>query len=273
MAPFQARYTCQGELQLEIVEFISRNALKFIIAKEHATREHIQVYLEYENTKKTWDNKFKLKFPNMDRRDKYFMADKGTTMLYVCKDNDIIAKRGFTDEDIQNLHTQYHQNNPKTRISLEIKEYLDNPPETKPEKVKKPRPPTFMMKCRNELEDENPELDFDMEHEPIVFIKVMDNLGHQCKNLDKFIVIRLTNGILNSLIKYKRKWYQHWYRECFGKELYGKDGNINIAKPEMEDEWKLEEELTAFQQSVQAQNEREEKEIQDRHRKSYFIKK
>jgi len=267
---FHARYTCLGQLQQDIVDFITRNATKYIIAREVATREHIQVYLEYENTKKTWDNKFKSKFKSMDRRDKYFMPDKGTTMLYVCKDNDIIAKRGFSDEDIQNLHTQYHQNNPKTRISLEITESLELPPETKQEKTKKPRPPTFMAKCRQELEEEYPFLNWQKKHKKIVFLKVMTNLGQGCKNLDHIVVTRMVYGVLNSLIKDKKEWHEYWYQKCFGED-------INEA-PELseEDDKKLDEEddfATAYIKQIQEENERELNEISERLKKDFFNKK
>jgi len=219
MPNYQARYTCSGELQSSIVDFITRNAQKYIIAKEIATREHIQCYIETEITKKTWDNKFRLKFPKMDRRDKYFKEDKDFTKFYVCKEKDILAKRGFSDEDIESFHTQYHQHHSKQEISLKIEEILVPQPETKPEKVKKPRPPTFMRQCRNELEEEFPYIDWQQKHRPIVFSKVMNNLGEGCKDLDKFIIIRKVNGVLNSLIKNKKKWHQYWYQECFGEEL------------------------------------------------------
>lgn len=266
MPAFQARYTCSGDLQAQVIDFITRNAQQYIIAREFATREHIQCYIEYELTKKTWDNKFKLKFPTMDRRDKYFKEDKGTTKLYVCKDNDIINKRGFTDEDIQNLHTQYHLNNPKTQISLKIEDIPDTPPLTNNEKVKKPKPPTFMSKCRLELEEEYPDLEWSKKHKKIVFLKVMNNLGMGCRNLDHIIVTRMVYGVLNSLIKNKREWHQYWYAKCFDGE--------NFDENEQEDDTNLDEEinekLTAYLKQKQKEEEDEQNEIIHRLKKDYF---
>jgi len=219
MPNYQARYTCSGELQSSVVDFITRNAQKYIIAKEIATREHIQCYVETEITKKTWDNKFRLKFPEMDRRDKYFKEDKGLTKFYVCKENCILAKRGFSDEDIESFRTEYHQTHPKEEISLKIEEILVSQPETKPEKVKKPRPPTFMTQCRNELEEDYPFMDWSAKHKKLVFLKVMNKLGEGCKNLDHIIITRMVYGVLNSLIKDKKEWHEYWYNKCFGEEF------------------------------------------------------
>jgi len=269
---FQARYTCSrsSDLETRIIDFITRNANRFIIAREEATREHLQCYVEYENTKKTWDNTFKKKFPTMDRRDKYFMPDKGTTMLYVCKDNDIISKRGFSDEDIAELHTTYHKNNPKTRISLEITEALELPPDTKPEKVKKPRPPTFMSKCRQELEEEYPFIEWQKKHKKVVFIKVMENLGQGCKNLDHIIVTRMVYGILNSLIKNKKEWHQYWYAKCFQGEAFDQDDEL----PDDNDLYsEVEKKQHECMMRIEEENKREELEIQNRHKKNFFNKK
>lgn len=270
MPAYQARYTCQGDLQTQVVDFISRHALKYIVAREFASREHIQCYIEYDNAKKTWDNTFRIKFPTMDRRDKYFKLDRGTTKLYVCKDNDIISKRGFTDEDIENLHTQYHLNNPQTQISLNIDEVDVLPPLPKNEKPKKPRPPTFMCLCRNELQDEYPFLDWAKKHKKIVFLKVMSNLGQGVRNLDHVIVTRMVYGVLNSLIKDKKEWHEYWYQKCFGED-------INDA-PELneEEDKKLDEEddfATAYLKRIQEENEREENEMISRLKKNYFEKK
>lgn len=270
MPAYQARYTCSGELQQSVVDFIMRNAQKYIIAREVASREHIQCYVETQITKKTWDNKFKLKFPEMDRRDKYFKEDKGSTIRYVCKDNDILVKLGFSDDDIEKFHTEYHQQNPKPEISLNIEENLILLPEPKEEKTKKPKPPTFMRQCRNELEEEFPNLEFQKKHRRLVFLKVMNNLGEQCKNLDKFIIIRMVNGVLNSLIKNKKEWHEHWYQECFNELLYDKDGHVEIDETEDQKVDETEDQAKAYIEQIKKENEEAEKEILDRLKNRFF---
>lgn len=216
---FQIRYTCSGDLQLRIVDFITRNALRFIIAREVASREHIQCYVELDITKKTWVNKFNESFPGMDRRDKYVMIDNGKTCNYVCKDGDIIAKRGFSNEDIENFKTEYHKENPKPEISIKIDESLILPPEKKTEKVKKQKVPPFMQLVRQELEDMHPNLQWHKKHKPLVFKMLMNKLGEGCKNLDHVIISRMTYGVLNSLIKDKKDWHEYWYMKAFGETL------------------------------------------------------
>jgi len=250
MPEYHGRYTCSGDLQQQIVDFISRNAQKYIIAQEHASREHIQCYIEYENTKKTWDNKFKIKFPELDRRDKYFKEDKGNTKVYVCKEKVILAKRGFSDDDIENFHTIYHQQNPKHQISLKIEESPILLPEIVERKVKKPRPPTFMRQCRDELEELYPTLDWKLKHKRIVFLKVMRNLGQGCKNLDHIIITRMTYGVLNSLIKDTKEWDEYWYHKCFGEELNPPDSDF------LENE--LEDDFLKYLQEIQQQKDKAE---------------
>lgn len=273
MPNYHGRYTCSGDLQQRIVDFITRNADKYIIAREQATREHLQCYIEYKNTKKTWDNLFRTKFMEMHRNDKYFKEDKGTTIFYVCKEKDILAKRGFSDDDIEKFHSEYHQKNQQQQISLNIEEILISPPETKQEKVKKPKPLTFMRQCRNELLEEFPDLDFQAKHKPLVFMKVMSNLGEQCKNLDKFIIIRMVNGVLNSLIKNRKKWHEYWYQECFGETLYGKNGLIQIPDDDDDIIDESDDAFKAYMQSIKEENERIERETIERAKFHFFNKK
>lgn len=219
MNVFHIRYTCSGELQQEIVEFITRNAAKYIIAQEFASREHIQCYVETSVVKKTWVNKFNAKFHGLDRRDKYVEPDKGKTLLYVCKGADlatqpvILAKRGFTDEEVTNLHKEYW----KHQIPIEIQNICDTPPLTKEEKVKKSKPLPFMKQVRLKLDTEYPDKDWSMSDRTLVFKNVMYLLGDQCKALDRNIITRMTYGVLNSLVKSKQEWYYHWYIECFNE--------------------------------------------------------
>lgn len=228
---YQIRYTCSGELQQQIVEFISRNADKYIIAKEVASREHIQCYVVTKVTKKTWTNKFNEKFKGIDRRDKYVEPDKGTTKWYVCKGiaRDIyviLAKRGFTDEEIQKLNHEYWDKNEEhnqsqkdeTQISLKIEENLISLPEKKTQKEPKKKQVTFMTKVRNEILEAYPEKVFSHKDLQLIFMWVMRALGEGCRSMDKFIITRMVNGILNSLIKDdKHDWYAYWFQECFNK--------------------------------------------------------
>lgn len=216
---YHIRYTCSGELQEGIVDFIMRNANKYIIAREIATREHIQCYVETRWCKKTWVNEFNKKFKGMDRRDKYVEPDKGATKFYVCKDGDIISKRGFTDEDIENFRASYHATHSKPPISLKIEESLISPPVIVTQKVKKQKTPTFMTICRNELEEEYPEKEWTKNDRPIVFKKIMHKLGQGCRNLDHIIISRMTYGVMNSLIKDKKEWHEYWYQKAFGEML------------------------------------------------------
>jgi len=228
---YHIRYSCSGDLQAQIVDFITRNAKKYIIAREFANREHIQCYVETNITKKTWVNKFNIKFTSMDRRDKYVEPDKGKTKQYVCKDGDIIAKRGFTDEEIENFKTEYRKENPKPEISLKNQEIHDAPPLENSKKVKKSKVPTFMMQCRNKLLDEYPDKEWSMRDKPLVFRNVMYLLGQGCKNLDHIIISRMTYGVLNSLIKDKKEWLEYWYRKAFMEEL-NCDENENYSLDE-----------------------------------------
>jgi len=228
---YHIRYTCSGDLQAQIVEFITRNANKYIVAREFANREHIQCYVETNITKKTWVNKFNIKFTGMDRRDKYVEPDKGKTKQYVCKDGDIISKRGFTDEEIENFKIEYRKENPKPEISLKIEEIHDAPLLENSKKVKKTKAPTFMMQCRNKLLDEYPDKDWSMKDKPLVFRNVMYLLGQGCKNLDHIIISRMTYGVLNSLIKDKKEWLEYWYRKSFMEEL-NCDENENYSLDE-----------------------------------------
>lgn len=227
---YHIRYTCSGEPQAQIVDFIMRNAQKYIISREVASREHIQCYVVSNIVKKTWVNKFNLKFTSMDRRDKYVELDKGNTKLYVCKGESIsspphvIAKLGFSDEEITAFHSQYW----KQHIPEGIQNICILPPETKTEKTKKPPKPTFMKEMRQCLEDEYPEKDWSMSDKPLVFKKLMYMLGASCRNLDHIIISRMTYGVLNSLIKDKKEWLEYWFKKSFGEELNPDDDSDDI---------------------------------------------
>jgi len=215
---YHIRYTCTGELQNEIIDFIQRNTTKYIIAREFATREHLQIFAQTTITKKTWVNKFNLKFKNMDRRDKYVEPDKGKTKQYVCKENDIVSFRGFTQEQIDGFRSEYHQNlRPPPEIIFEPSSQvptLEIHPFQK--KVKKP---TFMQEIRNTLEDEYPEKDWTKNDRQIVYKKVMYMLGQSCRNLDHIIISRMTYGVLNSLVKDKKEWLEYWFQKSFQEPM------------------------------------------------------
>lgn len=237
MPEYHGRYTCSGDLQLQIVDYISRNAQNYILAREYATREHLQCYIEYENTKKTWDNNFRKKFMTLDRRDKYFKLDRGSTIYYVCKfdaklppvdyeeiiKKHVVSSRGFTNEQIWKFNQYYWDHmlpeKDKQNISLQLSELPISLPEESCKKVKKPKTPTFMTQCRNELEEEFPNLIWEKKHKTIVFMKVMRKLSHGCKNLDHIIISRMTYGVLNSLIKDNKEWDQYWFKKSFGEDL------------------------------------------------------
>jgi len=218
---YHIRYTCSGQIQDQIVDFISRNAHKYIISREIASREHIQCYVVTNIVKKTWVNKFNEKFKGMDRRDKYVELDKGNTLLYVCKGESldkvpvVIQKRGFTDDDVTEYHKQYW----KSKIPEGIQNICVSLPEIKPEKVKKAPKPTFMKEIRQILEEEYPEKEWSMTDKPIVFKKIMFMLGQNCRNLDHIIISRMTYGVLNSLIKDKKEWLEYWFKKAFGEDL------------------------------------------------------
>lgn len=223
---YHIRYTCSGDLQSQIVDFIMKNAQKYIISREVATREHIQCYVVTNVVKKTWVNKFNLKFKNMPARDKYVEEDKGKTKLYVCKGfgidklPEVLAKLCFTDQDVTDYHKQYWQEH----IPQEIQNISVSLPEIKEEKVKKVPKPTFMKELRQVLEDEYPQKEWSMSDKPIVFKKLMFMLGQNCRNLDHIIISRMTYGVLNSLIKDKKEWLEYWFKKSFGEELNPYDG-------------------------------------------------
>lgn len=217
---FHIRYTCSGQLQNDIVNFISKNALDYIISKEYAAREHIQCYVLLKVTKKTWVNKFNIVFKDrMETRDKYVEPDKGSTKFYVCKgDNcdtlpNVISKRGFTDDDISIFHKTYWDTQTKTK---------DNVVKVNPDiefpigKVKRVPP---MRLVRDRLEELYPEKDWSMKDKPLVAVSVLNILGEGCKTLDHIILSRMTYGVLNSLVKNKKEWHEYWYHKAFGEEL------------------------------------------------------
>lgn len=198
-----------------------RNANKYIISKEIASREHIQCYVVTNVVKKTWVNKFNLKFKDLDRRDKYVELDKGQTKYYVCKGDNketppvVLAKLGFTDEDVIEFHQEYW----KDKKQPNIEEILLSPSETIIKKQPKLRKPTFMCECRNELEDLWPEKEWAKKDKLIVFKKVMYKLGSYCKCLDHVILSRMTYGVLNSLIKNTKEWHEYWFQKSFGEAM------------------------------------------------------
>lgn len=171
----------------------------------------------------------------MDRRDKYVEPDKGKTKQYVCKENVILAKRGFTDEDINNFHTEYHLNNKDSQSMADIEKYLDTLPETLLKnlpKVKKERIPTFCEKCRIELEDKYPNVEWAMKHRAAVSDTVLDNLGHMCKNFDQYILSCMTYGVLNGLVKNRKEWRREWYQKTFNEKYYSYDAELNLIYEE-----------------------------------------
>lgn len=284
---WHGRYTCTGDLQLKVIDFVSRNAGKYIISREYASREHLQCYIEYPKAKKTWDNTFRSSFKELDRRDKYFVEDAGRTKIYVCKFEGrvtveevlerqsvgLLSYRGFTPEEIQEFNKIYWDDfalNSEKQKANKIEIILEPSPETKSEKTKKPRPPTFMRQCRNELEDEYPNIVWKHKHRKLVFMKVMDNLGMQCKNLDKFIIIRMVNGVLNSLIKNRKEWHEYWYQECFNDQLY-LDGVVEIDDDDKVDEEY--EKFTAYLEQIKKENEEEELKTINAAKLAYFGKK
>lgn len=219
---YHIRYTCSGELQEQIVDFITRNAQKYIVSREFASREHIQCYVVTNVVKKTWVNKFNAKFKNMDRRDKYVELDKGNTKLYVCKGlnsstlPDVVAMLGFNEDDKIKFHSEYWANNTEIVSDKVIEVPLIT--ETK-EAVKKVKTKPFMAQVRDALDEEYPDKEWDKPDKRIVFRKVMFMLGRQCKSLDHIIISRMVNGVLNSLIKDKESWLEYWYEKAFGEEL------------------------------------------------------
>lgn len=229
---YHIRYTCSDELQVKIVDFITRNAQKFIISREIASREHIQCYVEMSITKKTWVNKFNEKIKGMDRRDKYVELDKGRTKWYVCKGKsagplghpDVIVKRGFSEAQIIEFHQEYW-----SKYAVEFKEmekqinFDENCillPETKEEKPPKTKKPPFMQQVRTRLLEKYPTLEWKMVHRPIVFKTVLNMLGEFCKALDHIILSRLVYGVLNSLIKADdAEWAKYSYGKAFDSDL------------------------------------------------------
>lgn len=228
MPEFHMRYTCQNPVQGLVIDFITRNGASFIIAKEYASREHLQCYVSTSIVKKTWDNKFRERFKELDRRDKYVKEDAGFTKQYVCKGGakrgeypDILAKRGFTDEDIIRFHNEYWDVHEEEGIKASVSDEIhlnitETPKEPKPEKIKK-RTPTFMKVVRDKLEANFPDKEWTKKDKQCVFCYVMRELGTSCKTLDHVIVTRMTWGILNSLIKDRRDWNAYWYSKCFNE--------------------------------------------------------
>lgn len=218
---YHIRYTCSGEVQDNIVNFIMRNADKYIISREIASREHIQCYVVTNVVKKTWVNKFNATFKGMDRRDKYVELDKGNTIGYVCKGQSImempiiLGKRGFTDDDIISYHKKYWE----TKLPELPECQAEVMPEVKQDKARKAKQPPFMKVIRNQLDESFPDKDWSMVDKPVVFKFIMRGLGESCKSLDHIIISRMTYGILNSLIKDKKEWHEYWYKKAFNELL------------------------------------------------------
>lgn len=233
MPDFQVRYTCSGDLQDQIVDFIDKNAQSFIIAREVATREHIQCFVTISVTKKTWVNKFNEKFKNMDRRDKYVEPDKGRTKQYVCKgesvdkDPEIISIRGFSKYDIARFHEEWWSKPDMSEVNEDkaIIPVIEAPvPVIVPDvKVAKPKKPPFMRQMFLEIKGKFPNRKWCLKDKTLVFEWCMNGLGNSCKALDEFIIKRITMGVLNALIdesgsareEYNIYFYQKAFNECY----------------------------------------------------------
>lgn len=214
---YHIRYTCSGDLQALVVNFIMKNANKYIISREIASREHIQCYVVTNVVKKTWVNKFNLKFKDLDRRDKYVELDKGKTKLYVCKGNsiseepDVIAKLGFTDEEIKAYHSEYWQQH----IPPEIQEIPMLLPETKDKKEKKAKPVGFLIRLYHRLQDKYPTMDWSEQHYPLIYKEYMFACGNAVKPISKFIIQNNVTGLLNALLHRKHEWLAKLFEEAF----------------------------------------------------------
>ena len=242
---YHIRYTCSGELQEQVVDFITRNALNFIISREFATREHIQCYVQASVVKKTWVNKFNIKFNNqLVARDKYveLCKDVERTKKYVCKGGStdvppvVLQKRGFTDDDIIIYHKQYWQedlekldvNPSQVEKTEDIDKFLESLPKTIEKKVKKTKSPTFMRQVCSKLEEEYPEREWtgSIDDKRLVFITLLRSLGELGKGFETFILSRMIYGVLNVLIKDKEEWLEYWYQKCFGEDLNPHDEEL-----------------------------------------------
>lgn len=241
------RYTCSGDLQVKIVDFLTRKCGAYIICREYGDQngnEHIQAYLEFEVTKKHFMETLNKKFPNPNRRDKYLEPDKGETKQYVCKGESygtlpvVLGKRKFDQEDITMYHELYWKKNNQSRngnkdiskIFLKIEEKsqvetldesglliwnqiknlpLDN------KKVKK-KQKTMMRVVRDEcIQIKGEDHTWSMIDKYFVFHRTLKTLGDFCKSLDHIILNRMVLGILNSLIKEDKEWYLYWWTKCY----------------------------------------------------------
>ena len=233
MASYHFRAHCSGLLQDQIVDFLARNSEgETIVCRELAEREHIHALVHTRITKKSFCNKFKAKFSTMDgNKDYSFTPVKNSDAdmcQYICKatkmgDQPIILMSRALKNTIEEYHNEYWMvhalTHPSTSVKQEIQE-IQQKSQTSTfeiiEKPKKKKVPPFMVTVREDLIQEyGSEYQWELEDKWRVFSSVVDHLGDFVKALDHIIVGRMTNGILCSLMKDRKKFKCALWDKCF----------------------------------------------------------
>lgn len=244
---YHFRYTCSGDIQAKLVDFLTRKCKAYIICREYGEingNEHIQAYLEFDVTKKHFMEVLNKKFPNPNRRDKYLEVDKGETKQYVCKGEAhgklpvVLGMFKFTQQDVTLYHELYWKKNNDIKkghkdisqifLKIEEKSQVDtldksgilvweqNTPIVSQKVNVKKKQKTIMRLIRDECIDiKGQEHEWCMSDKYFVFYHTMKILGEQCKSLDHIILNRMVLGILNSLIKDNKEWYLYWWQKVY----------------------------------------------------------
>lgn len=248
---YQFRFTCDGELQTQILDFMLRNSTgEFICSRENGTqngREHIQGYCEFEITKKSFMNKFNEKFKKqLETRDKYLDKDKGHTRSYVCKGVEpqqpfsptnpyILSSRALTST-IENNYINYWSNAQKINTVYGHKDkqiIIANFEESlQVATLKKQKKMQFLQGLTFKIRSMKPD-DYKWSRSKdlgFVYRHTKRGCGEAVKIFNKYRLAEMVNGVLNSLIGEDELDDWLWFQECFPNEtnLYFENHTIKL---------------------------------------------
>jgi hypothetical protein len=130
----------------------------------------------------------------------------------------VVAKRTLTDLDIAQLHEDFWKNRIQVDAPIVFTPVSEVLLEQVEIKKKSKRAPTFLTRVYNELFLQQDDWTYGVADKQRIFKFLMMNLGQSVKNLDKYIVTRMVNGLQNALVADKKQMYEHWWSECFPNE-------------------------------------------------------
>lgn len=206
MVVLSMRFTPHEESDFEkFVDFVTRQSCKCLIVKhdadEDVSRPHCHLVIDFNLTKSTFGQRFKVVFPdyagNKDFQIKDCTADGDKPLWYICKMNppDVLYKNGYSENDIKTFHEE----------SNKYVEALKKQTNQKPEKEykEKVKTLTFPQICAKALQEKYPRTseyagwNFGWKDDRLkVYHLVCDMLGKNGKVLDDIIIFRLMCGVM-----------------------------------------------------------------------------